>query len=170
MARGGRTHCSLSRPFDSPQFDILPPTLQAPGLHRRRDSFCSFGFTCLPFDISRKPCNHIITMADEQAPDANFIQPDEVSPRLFARLFWRVETDRVPRSDGTTRALTTRWVGLPCRDRWFCSTKGWIQGAEVASSGSSLTSVTSSILRGKVEDGRVYAVYGKEGMFYISGG
>ncbi|KAK4251750.1 Trans-aconitate 2-methyltransferase [Corynascus novoguineensis] len=36
------------------------------------------------------------------------------------------------------------------------------EGAEVASSGSSLTSITSSVLRGKVEDGRVYAVYGKE--------
>jgi SAM-dependent methyltransferase len=37
------------------------------------------------------------------------------------------------------------------------------EGAEVGSeSGSSLTSVTSSILKGKVEDGRVYAVYGKE--------
>ena len=33
----------------------------------------------------------------------------------------------------------------------------------MASSGSSLTSITSSVLRGKVEDGRVYAVYGKEG-------
>jgi len=40
----------------------------------------------------------------------------------------------------------------------------WWQGAEVASSGTSLTSITSSVLRGKVEDGRVYAVYGKEGM------
>lgn len=39
------------------------------------------------------------------------------------------------------------------------------QGADVASSGSSLTSVTSSILRGTVEDGRVYAVYGKQGRF-----
>ncbi|KAK4138819.1 S-adenosyl-L-methionine-dependent methyltransferase [Trichocladium antarcticum] len=36
------------------------------------------------------------------------------------------------------------------------------EGADVASSGSSLTSVTSSILRGTVEDGRVYAVYGKQ--------
>jgi hypothetical protein len=27
-----------------------------------------------------------------------------------------------------------------------------------------MTSITSSVLRGKVEDGRVYAVYGKEGM------
>ncbi|KAK3903142.1 Trans-aconitate 2-methyltransferase [Staphylotrichum tortipilum] len=36
------------------------------------------------------------------------------------------------------------------------------EGAEVASSGTSLTSITSSVLRGKVEDGRVYAVYGKE--------
>ncbi|KAH6627050.1 S-adenosyl-L-methionine-dependent methyltransferase [Chaetomium sp. MPI-SDFR-AT-0129] len=36
------------------------------------------------------------------------------------------------------------------------------EGADVASSGSSLTSITSSVLRGKVEDGRVYAVYGKE--------
>jgi hypothetical protein len=33
----------------------------------------------------------------------------------------------------------------------------------VASSASSLTSITSSVLQGKVEDGRVYAVYGKEG-------
>jgi hypothetical protein len=38
------------------------------------------------------------------------------------------------------------------------------QAAEVSSSGTSLTSITSSVLRGKVEDGRVYAVYGKEGM------
>ncbi|KAG7289661.1 hypothetical protein NEMBOFW57_006036 [Staphylotrichum longicolle] len=36
------------------------------------------------------------------------------------------------------------------------------EAAEVASSGTSLTSITSSVLRGKVEDGRVYAVYGKE--------
>jgi hypothetical protein len=41
------------------------------------------------------------------------------------------------------------------------------QGAEVASSGTSLTSITSSVLRGKVEDGRVYAVYGKEGMWRL---
>lgn len=33
----------------------------------------------------------------------------------------------------------------------------------MASSGSSLTSITSSVLQGKMEDGRVYAVYGKEG-------
>ncbi|KAK3308001.1 S-adenosyl-L-methionine-dependent methyltransferase [Chaetomium strumarium] len=40
---------------------------------------------------------------------------------------------------------------------------GWDdEGAEVMSSGTSLTSITSSILRGKVEDGRVYAVYGKQ--------
>lgn len=36
----------------------------------------------------------------------------------------------------------------------------------MASSGSSLTSVTSSILQGKMEDGRLYAVYGKEGRVY----
>ncbi|KAL2171975.1 hypothetical protein VTG60DRAFT_1034 [Thermothelomyces hinnuleus] len=36
------------------------------------------------------------------------------------------------------------------------------EGAELPSSGSSLTSLTSSMLKGKVEDGRVYAVYGKE--------
>ena len=34
----------------------------------------------------------------------------------------------------------------------------------MSSSGTSLTSITSSVLRGKVEDGRVYAVYGKEGI------
>ncbi|KAK3327405.1 S-adenosyl-L-methionine-dependent methyltransferase [Cercophora scortea] len=37
------------------------------------------------------------------------------------------------------------------------------EGADFESNaGSSLTSITSSVLRGKVEDGRVYAVYGKE--------
>lgn len=65
-------------------------------------------------------------------------------------------------------ALMTRWVirqvsralGMGPRTKTIMVA----QGAEVASSGSSLTSITSSVLRGKVEDGRVYAVYGKEGV------
>ncbi|KAK3359098.1 S-adenosyl-L-methionine-dependent methyltransferase, partial [Lasiosphaeria hispida] len=37
------------------------------------------------------------------------------------------------------------------------------QAIEGSTTGSSLTSITSSVLQGKVEDGRIYAVYGKEG-------
>lgn len=76
---------------------------------------------------------------------------DEVSG-LFK--FSRVGATEVPiicTNPGDTTALT------------HANARTHTQGAELSSSGSSLTSLTSSMLKGKVEDGRVYAVYGKEG-------
>ncbi|KAL2256329.1 hypothetical protein VTK26DRAFT_1832 [Humicola hyalothermophila] len=47
---------------------------------------------------------------------------------------------------------------IPAEDQWSDED----EGAEVSSSGTSLTSITSSVLQGKMEDGRLYAVYGKQ--------